>query len=68
VYQQHAIGLRDGHNRHDFYFPRKDGEKVPAIISGRMIEGPDGRQYSVLTVVNISQQKRVEQQLRQANL
>jgi PAS domain S-box-containing protein len=68
LYQQHAKGQRYGRNRHEFYFPRKDGEKVPAIISGRMILGPDGRQYSVLTIVNISDQKCVEQQLRQANL
>jgi sigma-B regulation protein RsbU (phosphoserine phosphatase) len=66
--QQRAKAERYGHHRHEFYFPRKDGEKVPAIISGRMIGGPDGRQYTLLTVTNISEQKRVEQQLRQANL
>jgi PAS domain S-box-containing protein len=68
VNQQRAKAERYGRNRHEFYFPRKDGEKVPAIISARMIVGPDGRQYAVLTVTNITDQKRVEQQLRQANL
>src|SRR5215471_6609881 len=65
--QQYAKAQRYGHNRHEFYFPRKDGGKIPAIYSGRLIVGPDGRQYSLLTIVNISEQKRVEEQLRQAN-
>lgn len=33
-----------------------------------MIVGPDGRQYSLVTLTNISEQKRVEQQLRHANV
>lgn len=56
VYQQRAKAERYGYHCHEFYFPGKDGEKVPAIISGRMNAGPDGRQYSVLTVINISEQ------------
>ena len=38
------------------------------IFSGRMITGPDGRQYSVLTVIDISEQVRIQEELRQANV
>jgi PAS domain S-box-containing protein len=65
--QQRAMAERYGHHRHEFYFPRKDGGKVPAIFSGRLIVGPDGRRYSILTVTNISEQKRVEERLLEAN-
>ncbi len=68
LYRQRAAGERYGHHRHEYYFPRSDGERVPAIFSGRLIVAPDRRQYTVLTITNISEQKRVEQQLRQANL
>jgi len=42
-------------------------ERVPVIFSGRIITAPDGRHYSVLTLTDISDQKHVEGELRQAN-
>jgi PAS domain S-box-containing protein len=60
-------GQRFGHYRSDFYIPRKDGEKVPAIFNGRVIQGADGQEYSLLTITDISAQKRVEEQLRESN-
>jgi len=60
-------GQRYGQYRSDFYIPRKDGEKVPAIFNGRVIQGPDALQYRLLTVTDISAQKRVEEQLRESN-
>ena len=65
--QQYAIAQRNRNHRHEFHLPRKNGERVPVIFSGRMITGPDGRQYSVLTLTDISAQKRVQEELRQAN-
>ena len=65
--QQHESSLRYRHTRHEFYLPRKDGEKIPAIFSGREIAGPDGQEYSLLVVSDISAQKRVEEQLRESN-
>lgn len=65
--QQHAAAQRHGHNRHEFYLPRKNGQKVPAIYSGRVIPGPDGQQYGLIILTDISAQKRVEEQLRQSN-
>ena len=65
--RQREASLREGHHRHEFYFPRKGGEKVPAIFSGRIIHGPDGKEYVLLVVTDISAQKRVEEQLRASN-
>ena len=68
IVQQHESGHRHRHNRNEFYFPRKDGERIPAIFSGRVIQGPDGREYVILILTDISAQKRVEAQLCEANI
>jgi phosphoserine phosphatase RsbU/P len=67
IMRQHEAGQRYGRHRHEFYIPRKDGEKIPAIFSGRIIHGPDGQDYALLLMTDISAQKRVEEQLREAN-
>lgn len=67
IMRQHEFEQRYGRNRNEFYIPRKNGEKVPVIFSGRVIQGPDGRQYNVLIVTDISAQKVIEQQLRTSN-
>jgi PAS domain S-box-containing protein len=67
VMQQHAAAQRYGHHRHEFYVPRKDGEKVPVIYSAREIPGPHGQQYGLIVLTDISAQKRVEEQLRKSN-
>ena len=65
--QQRESGHRYKHSRNEFYFPRKDGEKIPVIFSGREIQGPDGQEYVLLVVTDISAQKRTEEQLRKSN-
>jgi PAS domain S-box-containing protein len=65
--RQHASGHKYGVNRDEFYLPRKDGQKIPVIFSGRIVHGPDGRDYSFVTVTDISEQKRIEEQLRESN-
>jgi sigma-B regulation protein RsbU (phosphoserine phosphatase) len=67
VMQQHAAAQRDGHHRHEFYVPRKDGEKIPVIYSVREIPGPCGKRYGLIILTDIGAQKRVEEQLRQSN-
>jgi len=67
IKRQHESGLRYGRNRTEFYVPRKDGGKIPAIFSGRVIQGPDKQDYVLLTVTDISAQKRIEEQLRESN-
>jgi PAS domain S-box-containing protein len=65
--RQHESGHLYGRSRSEFYLPRKNGERIPAIFSGRSIQGPDGQEYVLLIVTDISAQKRVEEQLRQSN-
>ena len=65
--RQHESGHRHGRNRSEFYLPRKDGAKIPVIFSGRVVQGPDECEYVLVTVTDISAQKRIEQQLRQSN-
>jgi len=67
IMRQHESGHRYGRNRDEFYLPGKDGQKIPAIFSGRIIQGPDGQDYSLITVTDISEQKRIEEQLRESN-
>src|SRR6202166_2084236 len=67
IKRQHESGRRYGRHRNEFYLPRKDGGKIPAIFSGRVIQGPDKRDYVLLTVTEISAQKGIEEQLRESN-
>src|ERR1700719_3420009 len=67
IKRQHESGRRYGRHRNEFYLPRKDGGKIPAIFSGRVIQGPDKRDYVLLTVTDISAQKSIEEQLRESN-
>src|SRR5499427_4218645 len=63
------IGRREteGRARYEFYIPRADGDHLPVAVTARQIQGSDGREYSVVTATDISEQKRAEMELRQAN-
>ena len=65
IIREHKLGHRYGRHRSEFHLPRKDGKRIPAILSGRVIQGPDGQDYVVVTVTDISELKRVEEQLRE---
>jgi phosphoserine phosphatase RsbU/P len=65
--EQIEVAARVGHNRYGFVLPRKDGSRLPVIISSRNIEDPDGRQFGIITFTDISEQKDAEDQLRAAN-
>jgi sigma-B regulation protein RsbU (phosphoserine phosphatase) len=56
-----------GRSREEFFLPRKDGSRLPVIISARALEDPDGRQFAIITFTDISEQKTAEAQLRAAN-
>ena len=64
---QREKGLRAGHNRFEFVLPKKDGSRLPVIISARTVEDPDGRQFAIVTFTDISDLKRAEQELRDVN-
>jgi len=56
-----------GYDRHEFFVPRRDGTRVPVIFSSRVLEAPDGGRLAVITCTDISEQKKAEQSLRDAN-
>jgi PAS domain S-box-containing protein len=60
-------GRRLGNNRFEFVLPKKDGSRMPVIISARVVEDPDGRQFAIVTFTDISELKRAEQELRAVN-
>ena len=67
IKRQHESGHRYGRHRSEFYLPRKDGGKIPAIFGGRVIQGPDKQEYVLLIVTDFSAQKGIEEQLRESN-
>lgn len=56
-----------GYDRSEFFVPRPDGIRVPVILSTRELEAPDGKRFSVITCTDITEQKKAEQSLREAN-
>jgi len=60
-------GQRQGHNRFEFYVPRRSGGRLPVVNSARGIEDPDGRYFAIVTFTDISEQKLAESRLREAN-
>jgi PAS domain S-box-containing protein len=56
-----------GYDRWEFFVPRADGTRVPVIFSARELEAPDGGRFSVITCTDISEQKKAEESLRDAN-
>src|SRR5579863_1304947 len=56
-----------GRNRFEFVLPRSDGGRLPVIISAKMIEDPDGRQYTIVSFTDISELKDAEYELRDVN-
>lgn len=67
VLRQREKGLRLGHNRVEFFVPGKGAARIPVVMSARVLEDLEGREFTILTLTDISEQKRIEQQLREAN-
>src|SRR5260370_2757961 len=65
--QQMDVAFRAGHNRYAFVLPRKGGGRLPVIISSRRLEN-SGINFGIVTFTDISQQVRVEDELRSANV
>src|SRR5258705_10455602 len=61
------VALRAGHNRYAFVLPRKGGGRLPVIISSRRLEN-SGSNFGIVTFTDISNQVRVEEELRTANV
>jgi phosphoserine phosphatase RsbU/P len=67
IVEQRERGMKVGKNRFEFVLPRQDGSRLPVIISARVVEDPEGRRFSIVTFTDISDVKRVEQELRAVN-
>jgi PAS domain S-box-containing protein len=67
VNQHVARAQKDGHHRFEFYLPKRGGGRLPVVIGARILEDPDGRFFAVVTFTDISEQKRVETSLIEAN-
>jgi PAS domain S-box-containing protein len=66
IARQINVGFQDGHNSYAFVLPRKDGSRLPVIISSRTL-AHSGRQFGIVTFTDISEQVRVTEELRSSN-
>jgi len=51
--QQYAIAQHNRHHRHEYNLPRKNGERVPVVFSGRIIPGYDQDRISHRTHLRV---------------
>jgi sigma-B regulation protein RsbU (phosphoserine phosphatase) len=63
---QADIAFRAGRNRYAFVLARKDGSRLPVIISSRTLQNY-GTPFGIATFTDISEQVRAEDELRAAN-
>jgi PAS domain S-box-containing protein len=66
VARQIDAGIQQGQNRYAFVLPRKDGGRLPVIISSRALVN-SGKQFGIVTFTDISEQVRVTEELRSSN-
>jgi PAS domain S-box-containing protein len=64
--QQTNVTFRTDRNRYNFVLPRNGGGRLPVIVSSRTIYN-SGAQFRIATFTDISEQVRVEEELRTAN-
>jgi len=58
---------QQGRARYEFYIPQAGGGHLPVVVTSRQIHDPEGRTFAVITATDISEQKRAEAELRDAN-
>ncbi|MFZ0882478.1 MAG: SpoIIE family protein phosphatase [Candidatus Acidiferrales bacterium] len=58
--------LEMGRAREEFFVPTKDGGRLPVVVSMRVLHCRDGGHFSIVTLTDISEQKRTEEKLRAA--
>jgi phosphoserine phosphatase RsbU/P len=67
IEEQKERSRMQGRHRFEFVLPRSDGGRLPVIISAKIIEDPDGRQYTIVSFTDISELKNAEYELRDLN-
>jgi PAS domain S-box-containing protein len=63
-----SLAHMHGHDRFEFYLPKRDGGRLPVIVSARQLEDPEGRDFAIVTFTDIVEQKNAEAELRRTNL
>lgn len=63
------IGRREaqGRARYEFYIPQADGGRLPVAVTSRHARTTDGQSFGIVTATDISDQKRLQAELSQAN-
>jgi sigma-B regulation protein RsbU (phosphoserine phosphatase) len=63
----HRKALEMGRSREEFFLPRKGNGRLPVVVSVRVMRRPEGGRFAIVTLTDISEQKRTEQKLRASN-
>jgi phosphoserine phosphatase RsbU/P len=63
----HQKALQMGRSREEFFLPTKGNGRLPVVVSVRVMSRPEGGRFAIVTLTDISEQKRTEEMLRAAN-
>lgn len=63
----HQKALEMGRSREEFFLPTKGNGRLPVVVSLRVIRQPGVGRFAIVTLTDISAQKRTEEKLRAAN-
>jgi sigma-B regulation protein RsbU (phosphoserine phosphatase) len=63
----HQKALEKERSREEFFLPTKGNGRLPVVVSVRVMRRPEGGRFAILTLTDISEQKRTEEKLRAAN-
>jgi sigma-B regulation protein RsbU (phosphoserine phosphatase) len=62
----HRKAMEKERSREEFFLPTKGNGRLPVVVSVRVMRRPEGGRFAVLTLTDISEQKRTEEKLRAA--
>lgn len=63
----HRKALEMGRSHEEFFLPTKGNGRLPVMVSVRVMRRPEGGRFAIVTLTDISEQKRTEEKLRAAN-
>jgi len=56
-----------GRAQYEFYIAQPDGGRLPVEVTARLVRGGDGRPYGIIAATDITDQKRVQEELSEKN-
>ena len=56
-----------GRSRFEFYLPQRNGGQLPVVVTAQQVVDPENRPFSLVTITDISEQKRTQAELQRAN-